>query len=117
MLIKMHSRGITLPEELKEYTSSKIRLTLGRYFDKIQRADIYLTDVNGPKGGEDMMCKVKVAISGQPPVVVQETNQTLRESINACAHRVKRTLGRRFKRPLSHRRFRPDSEKLSEALD
>ena len=104
MLVKVHAQGFTLSDAVKDHTDSKLRLTLGIYFDKIQRADVYLGDINGPKGGEDKMCKIKITAFRQSPIVVHETHENLREAINACLHRVKRTLGRRFERAQSNRR-------------
>jgi ribosome-associated translation inhibitor RaiA len=96
MMLLIHTHGTTVSDQLKEHTEAKVRLTLGLYVEKIKRADIYLTDINGPKGGDDMQCKIKIDAYGQSPFVVQQTATTLTDAINACSHRVKRTVARRL---------------------
>ena len=104
MLIKIHTRGFTLSDSLGEYTEAKIRLALGLYWDRIRRVDVFLADVNGPRGGEDMQCKIKVKIDEFSPVVVQETADEMYGAINICAQRIKRVCARRFDRLLRHRK-------------
>lgn len=107
MLLKIYTRGFTLSDALSDYTESKIRLALGLYRDKIRRVDIFLTDVNGPKGGEDMMCKIKIKADGYPPIVVHETVDDIYNAINICSHRIKRSIGRRVDRVTEYRRIHP----------
>ncbi len=104
MLVKIHARDFTLSEALRDYTDSRIRLVLGLYRDKIRRTDIFLTNVNGPKGGEDMMCKIKIEPDGHSPIIAQETANDMYNAINICSHRIKRAVGRRFDRVLQRRK-------------
>lgn len=116
MFIKIHTQGFTLSESLREYSESKIRLALGLYRDRIRRVDIFLTDVNGPKGGEDMTCKIKINSNGHAPFIAQETSKDLYDAINVCSHRIKRAAGRRFDRALQRRRGYSE-ESWSDQLD
>lgn len=112
MLVKIHTRGFALSDALSDYTDSKIRLALGLYRDKIRRVDVFLADVNGPRGGEDMMCKIKVRADGHPPTIAHDTAEDMYDSINMCAHRIKRAIGRRFDRVLQRRKGLIDDVKL-----
>lgn len=110
MFVKIHAQGFKLSEALSDYSDSKVRLALGLYRDKIRRVDIFLADVNGPKGGEDMMCKIKIKSDGHAPVLAQETSKDMYDAINICSHRIKRAVGRRFDRVLQRRkRFNEDA--------
>ena len=113
MFIKIHVSGFKLSDKLKSHAESKARLMLGLYVDRISRVDMYLADVNGPKGGEDMLCKIKVDVLGQKPVIVQQNAETLREAIDICAHRAKRTVARKFERISEHTKPRQHGQKLS----
>ena len=104
MLVKIHTPDFPSSSALSDYVDSKVRLALGLYRDKIRVVDVFLTDVNGPRGGEDMRCKIKVKADGHPLVLAQETADNLYEAINICSHRMKRVIGRRFDRVLQHRR-------------
>lgn len=104
MFIKINAWGITIPDLIKEHAEGKVRLMLGLYSEKIRRVDIYLSDVNGPKGGRDMSCKIKVTINTQQPIVVESRAERMKEAIDICSHRVKRNAARRFKRAMEKRR-------------
>ncbi len=104
MLVKIHARGFALSEALSDYADSKIRLALGLYKDKIRRSDIFLTDINGPRGGEDMMCKIKIEPHGCTPIIAQETASDMYDAINICSNRIKRSAGRHFDRVLQRRK-------------
>jgi len=112
MLVKIQTRSFTLSKALYDYTDSKVRLALGLYPHKIQRADVFLTHVNGPKGGRDMMCKIKIKANGYPSIVAQETAEDMYDAINICSHRMKRSVGRRFDRVLQQRKARVDADRL-----
>ena len=102
MLIKIHAQGITLTRALKKHVDSKVRLALGIYTEKIRRIDVFLNDINGPKGGVDTQCKIKIIPYGQKTIVVQETGLSVLEAINICSSRAKRVASRRFDRIAEH---------------
>lgn len=105
MLIKIHARRLKMSEGLKKHAESKARLAVGLFGEKIRRIDIFLSDVNGPKGGEDMVCKVKVAAAKKSIILVQEKSETLRDAINTCMHRLKRSAARKFSKVIDHKRM------------
>ncbi len=106
MLIKIYAPGIEMSETLKHHAESKARLALGLFVEKVQRVDIFLSDVNGPKGGEDMVCKIKVSAVKNSTIVVQEKSENLRSAINICMHRLKRSAARKFSRMVDQKRSR-----------
>ena len=57
-------------------------MKLGKFATSIERVSVRVTDTNGPRGGVDQVCNVKVVLSGLPSVVVERRNAAL-----ACRHR------------------------------
>ncbi|WP_437777903.1 hypothetical protein [Sorangium sp. So ce1097] len=55
---------------------------LGRFAPRIERLTVRFTDVNGPRGGVDVACDVKVVLSGRPSVVYQMRGHEPRETID-----------------------------------
>lgn len=104
MQIKIQARGFSLSQALQEYIESKIRLALSRYSDRLSRIDVTLLDINGPKGGEDMRCRILCRPEGGESIVIEETAEDMYDAINACAHRMKRATDRHFTRLQSQRR-------------
>lgn len=107
MLVQIHARDFALSEALDNYTDSKIRVALGLFREKIRRVDVFLTDVNGPKGGEDKNCKIIVKLDRHnADIVAHETAPDMYDAINTCSHRVKRTVARQCERDREIRRPR-----------
>ncbi len=98
MIIKLYSRGISPSGDLNKYAEAKIRLALGLFETRIRRAEIFLTDVNGPKGGEDKLCKIKVKVDGLSDILIHEKSSDIYDSINICTHRLKRVTLRNLDR-------------------
>lgn len=108
MHINIQSRHFSLTPALNEHVQSKIRLTLGRFEHKIMRIDVNLSDVNGPKGGEDKCCKIIVKPNNSAAIVVADTAIDMYDAINSCSKRVKRTIRRNFNFPVWQReKLRP----------
>jgi ribosome-associated translation inhibitor RaiA len=61
---------------LPDGTEDWIRAQLGRKLDHastlIERGTVRFDDVNGPRGGIDIMCRIKLVVSGRPSVIAEE---------------------------------------------
>jgi hypothetical protein len=68
---------------------------------------VRLTDTNGPRGGIDQVCNVKVVLSGLPSVVIERREMVLRAAIDAALRAaeqaIRRSVGRRRMKPLRRR--------------
>jgi hypothetical protein len=47
-------------------------MKLGKFTSSIERITVRLSETNGPKGGRDQICQIKVVLSGLPSIVVEE---------------------------------------------
>jgi hypothetical protein len=102
--------GGTIADEDRDYVARKLGMKLGTFASSIERITVRFSDVNGPKGGRDQKCQIKVVLSGLPSIVVNETDSTLPRSIaraiDVVALAVRRTVQRRRLTPLHHRASR-----------
>ena len=73
-----------------------------------------LFDANGPKGGVDQVCRIKVVLSGLPSVLVERRDgyrpNATDAAIRATALAVRRSVQRRRLKPLHRRRPSPVSQ-------
>lgn len=96
-----------LDDEERAYIARKLGMKLGKFATSIERVSVRITDVNGPRGGVDQRCRVKVVLSGLPSVIVERRHATKEAAIDtalrATEESVRRVLGRRRMKPL-HRR-------------
>ena len=99
--------GGAIDEEDRDYIARKLGMKLGKFAPSIERITARLSDTNGPKGGRDQKCQIKVVLSGLPSVVVDETDSTrlraIDRAIDAAATAVRRRVQRRRLKPLHHR--------------
>jgi ribosome-associated translation inhibitor RaiA len=99
--------GTAVGDEDRDYIARKLGMKLGKFVSAIERITVRLSDVNGPKGGRDQKCQIKVVLSRLPSVVVNETDSTLPRTIDraidSAALAVRRTIQRRRLKPLHHR--------------
>jgi hypothetical protein len=96
--------SVKLDEDDREYIRRRLGEKLGRHAKAVERVSVRLRDVNGPRGGVDVMCRIKVVLSGLPSVVVEQQAATYRPALTkalAGAERaVRRTVQRKRMRPM-----------------
>jgi hypothetical protein len=99
--------GVDLDEKDRDLIRKKLGTKLGKFTTSIERVTVRMTDANGPRGGVDHVCNVKVVLSGLPSVVVERRDASPHVVIDlvlrATEQAVRRSLGRRRMKPL-HRR-------------
>jgi hypothetical protein len=89
-------------------------MKLAKFASSIERVTVRLSDANGPKGGRDQICQIKVVLSGLPSIVVQERDAAIQSAtdraINTAALAVRRSVQRRRLKALHHRASRRQIE-------
>jgi CBS domain-containing protein len=100
--------GAALDNEDRDKIARKLGVRLGKFASSIERITVRLSDVNGPRGGVDHRCLVKVVLSGLPSIVVERRNSSLPRAIDAAvgaaAQAVRRSVQRRRLKPLRRRK-------------
>ena len=90
--------GVYLDDETRRYIRERLGFKLGKFAENVERVSVRVEDMNGPKGGVDMVCRVKVTLSGMESVVVDVQDRTeiaaVDRAIDAAERGVRRTLGR-----------------------
>jgi putative sigma-54 modulation protein len=103
--------GAAIGDHDRDYIARKLGMKLGKFAASVERITVRLSDANGPKGGLDQKCQVKVVLSGMPSVVVHETDctlaRTIDRAIDSAALAVRRRIHRRRLKPLHHRASQP----------
>ena len=104
MRIHIQARGFTVTEPLRALAERRLRFALGSLSGRIRSVNMLLDDQNGPRGGIDKRCKLRVALPAQPAVVIEQLDADVYAAIDRAAERASRTLARRLNRQLQLRR-------------
>jgi len=92
--------------ELRDLTERRVRFVLRRLGWLVPRAEVQMSDVNGPRGGIDKRCQVELKTEGAGPVVVTSVAKDWRTALDQALARAARYLVRVWRRSSDTRRLR-----------
>jgi hypothetical protein len=102
---------IRSPDLLGEGFKRRIRMQLatrlGQAAGLIERITVRFEDVNGPKGGIDTVCRIKVVISGRPSIVVEKRTHSHASAFARAVAAIGTAVAREQKRRGLHTGHRP----------
>jgi ribosomal subunit interface protein len=98
MQIDIQTHNFALTNALRSYAERRLRFALTWADNRIQRIIVRLSDINGPRGGEDKRCQLQVVLAGLPDVVVEDIEASLYFAIDRAADRAGRTVTRKLSR-------------------
>lgn len=105
-LVPAHIRvlGADLTKDKRASLRQKLGVKLGKFANSIERVSIRVKDVNGPRGGIDQVCQIKVVLSGLPSVVFEAQDASLDTAIGKALvgteRAVRQSLQRRRRKPI-----------------
>lgn len=100
MKIAIRARHVGWNEDFQQQVERSIEFAVDRHRSRIDRISVFLTDLNGPKGGADKLCQITAALRGTSPVLILERGDDLLAVVN----RASRRLGYRIERTIHRRR-------------
>jgi CBS domain-containing protein/ribosome-associated translation inhibitor RaiA len=104
----IRSVGSVLDAADKAYLRRKLGRKLGKFASAIERTSVRVEDVNGPRGGVDKRCQIKVVLTGLPSVVVEQRHHSLQAALDGVIARAERAVRqatqRRSMKPLKARK-------------
>ena len=96
MKIGIQCRGFSLTDAIDAHVRKRLDFLLGRGFRRVRRVEITLSDLNGPRGGVDKRCQIKVSLDGLQPVIIEDVQADLYVAIDRATGRASRTVVRRL---------------------
>ena len=103
MQIAIQTNGFEITEGLRVHVERRIRFAFDWADLVVNKVAVRLSDLNGPRGGEDKRCVIQVAVSGAPDVVIEDTQSDLYVAIDRAADRAGRSLARKVERQRKRR--------------
>lgn len=91
---------------LRDLTEQRVRFAFRRLGWLVPRAEVLMSDVNGPRGGIDKRCQIKLQTDGIGAVVVASVANDWRTALDRALGRATRFLMRLRRRGTDLRRGR-----------
>ena len=92
--------------DMRDLTERRVRFVLRRLGWLVPRAEVQMSDVNGPRGGIDKHCQVELRTDGAGSVVVTSVAKDWRTALDQALARAARLLMRLWRRGNDARRLR-----------
>jgi ribosome-associated translation inhibitor RaiA len=96
--LHVRATGVELDAATRSHVDARTSRQLGKFASHIERVSVRFEDVNGPRGGKDTVCRIKVVLSGLPSVITEERGKTPRAAFDlvalATARAVRKAVGR-----------------------
>lgn len=98
MQFYIHADDFPLTDALRRHVERRLHFDLARFQPLVRKIEVHLSDVNGPRGGNDKRCQVRVRLSAHPDVVVEDTEADLYHAVGRALGRSARAVARRLGR-------------------
>lgn len=106
MNIQLHTQGFELTRAIDTHVRREISRNLANARDHVAAVDVFLSDINGPRGGEDKKALIRIQLASRLVVKVEKIHTDLYAAMSVASRRAKHTVKRTLRK---HRRM----EKLS----
>jgi ribosomal subunit interface protein len=117
MQIEIQARKFSATRAMRAHIERRLGFALSSCYRHVKRILVRLSDINGPRGGNDKRCHIEVILPGQAAVVVEDTEADLYVAIDRAASRASRTVKRRLgRRRDRNRMYTPADRLLSDGL-
>ncbi len=102
MNIQVRARRLDLPPATREQVDRRLHYALSRFGTLLRSVKVFLSDMNGPRGGVDKLCRITIHGQALRPVVVEGLAPSLYAAIDVAADRAAHAVARR----VEHKRQR-----------
>jgi len=97
MKTDIRSQSFTITDAMRSFIQQRVRQAFGHFAEHIDRVEVRLTDINGPRGGIDKACRIVVRGPGLS-LVVNDQDADAYDAAARVLHRAGHALTRRVKR-------------------
>ncbi|MDX2088626.1 MAG: HPF/RaiA family ribosome-associated protein [Kofleriaceae bacterium] len=98
MKLNIRTHGIALSRTQRHMIERRVRFALTKFGATISEVDCLLGDLNGPRGGIDKLCVLRLCPSGARRVVIEQTSEHVQEALDVAVERAARAVARGLKR-------------------
>lgn len=98
MKVEVRAEGIPMTKHLRAFVERKLRLALGRFGERVRAVRVRLTDINGPRNGEDIRCHIQASVAHGRTLTIQEQRTDPFSAVARATDRAQRSVARQIGR-------------------
>jgi len=98
MHIEVNFGNLAYSDVLDERVREEIIDSLGNLATRVTRIEAHLSDINGPRSGDDKRCMLEARIAGDKPFVVEHVGDDIYDVVVETAGKLERAMRRRVER-------------------
>lgn len=98
MKITIRARHLELGRELGDQLQRRLDFALGHLATSIRAVDVMIVDTNGPKGGDDKQCRIRVRELSSSEIVITQVGADVMATVSVAAERAGRAVARSLAR-------------------
>ena len=98
MHFEITAEGVQLTDVLCDRVERRLRFTLGRFGDRVERVHVVLSNERSPGGGpEDRCWRFRIAVRGRlPAMLIEQVDSNVEVVIDGAVDRISRAVARRL---------------------
>ncbi len=98
MQMLIRANGFLLNSSVKRYVNDRVSSIFSRFSGVIRKIEVYIADENGPKGGVDKTCVVKIKLDQVSEIVVKDVEADVYTVIQRALIRAKQSLAKHLQK-------------------
>lgn len=98
MDVQLLDRNIGITSDQQLSLERCLLFAFDRFSSHIRTVDVALSDVNGPKGGDDLQCRMKIVLHGKGELMVEGKGVSLEAVAAETVDRATLAVSRRIER-------------------
>ncbi len=98
MDVRIIDRNVGLSQQQRENVERCLQFALDRFSTHLRNIEISFTDINGPRGGEDLQCRMHIALEGKGDLTVEGKGSSVEAVAAETADRAAVAFARRLDR-------------------
>ena len=98
MKARIHTQAYTLTSSIQYWIDRQVERNLQRFEGEVLAVEVYLSDLNGPRGGDDNRVVMRASLRGLPSVTVITDHQDLYVAVSRSARRLQRAVKRSLRK-------------------
>lgn len=102
MKTEVCAHGFDMTPAIETHVRRQLAINLANFVSHIVSVEVFLSDINGPKGGPDKKALICVRLGSRLTVKVERTRRDLYLAVTGAARQAKRAVKRTLNR---HRRM------------